>query len=340
MEKLIPGTKNFTITDNGIVKDSSGKVKNEYKNKDGYRTVAVLTTNGKWVTFGIHRLLALTYIPLPSNKKPEELQVNHIDKQLSNCDLSNLEWVTVEENNIHSALYKGTKNRPSILITDENGNNTFVDNILKASKIFKCEYSVIWECIKNNTSLKGFKITYLKSNYRKPPELHKTFLVKGKVCGRVESRKVKVLNISTQEVNHFNSLLDCCKYFKTNISHIHQTITRDERIRIFRKQYLIVYEENNFPIINEYEYEKLTMFGAKEVLAYNAINNSIYIYKTAISFIKENGLSKKAITTDLKNNRLRMINGWWYTYKTTENIERFKSILSLSRTYIDQAKRK
>lgn len=51
----------------------------------------------------IHRLLALQYIPNPENK-PE---VDHIDRNRSNNDLSNLRWATHHENANNIAEGKG-----------------------------------------------------------------------------------------------------------------------------------------------------------------------------------------------------------------------------------------
>ena len=48
-----------------------------------------------------HRALAKAYIPNPENKPC----VNHIDSVRDNNELSNLEWCTVAENNLHGRLY-------------------------------------------------------------------------------------------------------------------------------------------------------------------------------------------------------------------------------------------
>ena len=50
------------------------------------------------VSRDIHRLVAKTYIENPNNLP----QVNHIDENKLNNDVSNLEWITQKENAIHS----------------------------------------------------------------------------------------------------------------------------------------------------------------------------------------------------------------------------------------------
>jgi|LakMenEpi03Aug12_release.lakeMendotaPanAssembly.Ray.scaffolds.fasta_scaffold1209567_2 hypothetical protein len=63
----------------------------------GYHT-AVLYNNGKPKSFRVHRLVANAFIDNPNNKP----HVNHIDGVKSNNLVSNLEWVTISENQKHA----------------------------------------------------------------------------------------------------------------------------------------------------------------------------------------------------------------------------------------------
>jgi hypothetical protein len=57
-----------------------------------------LSKQGKTRTMQIHRLVAITFIPNPLNKR----EVNHIDGDTSNNHISNLEWMTPKENYEHA----------------------------------------------------------------------------------------------------------------------------------------------------------------------------------------------------------------------------------------------
>ena len=67
------------------------------KFKNGYMHVK-LTKNGKGVEPSVHRLIAITFIPNPGNLS----QVNHIDGNKSNNYITNLEWCSSSENQLHS----------------------------------------------------------------------------------------------------------------------------------------------------------------------------------------------------------------------------------------------
>lgn len=64
---------------------------------DGYSQSSI-NIDGKKTTLKMHRLVAQAFIPNPENKP----QVNHINSLRKDNRVSNLEWVTVKENVIHS----------------------------------------------------------------------------------------------------------------------------------------------------------------------------------------------------------------------------------------------
>ena len=71
-----------------------------YKTNKGYLAVT-LSINGKKKPYLLHRLVAEAFIPNPENKP----QVNHINGIRTDDAISNLEWVTNIENQIHSWKY-------------------------------------------------------------------------------------------------------------------------------------------------------------------------------------------------------------------------------------------
>lgn len=64
---------------------------------NGYYRVT-LAKNGKKTQRYLHRLLAQHFIPNPDNLP----QVNHKDGNKLNCNIDNLEWVTIKDNVIHA----------------------------------------------------------------------------------------------------------------------------------------------------------------------------------------------------------------------------------------------
>jgi hypothetical protein len=73
--------------------------------KDGYAMTA-LYKHGDRKDLSIHRVIALTFIPNPENKRT----VNHKDGNVANNAVYNLEWATDEEQQIHAYRVLGVKN--------------------------------------------------------------------------------------------------------------------------------------------------------------------------------------------------------------------------------------
>ena len=86
--------KSYAKGDGNGYRDRILKQGNEVR---GYKSVR-FSRDGKTEKKMVHRLVAEAFIPNPENKP----QVNHIDNDPSNNNVSNLEWVTGSENMIHA----------------------------------------------------------------------------------------------------------------------------------------------------------------------------------------------------------------------------------------------
>lgn len=76
----------------------------------GYLIVGLNDGSSKIKTFGVHRLVALAFIPNPESK-PE---TNHKDLNKTNNRAENLEWATSSENVQHAWCFKSTRRKTGL----------------------------------------------------------------------------------------------------------------------------------------------------------------------------------------------------------------------------------
>jgi hypothetical protein len=107
--RVITEFPNYSISNLGNVLNTLTNKIMKLNKKGGYYQVA-LTHNKNKKIFSVHRLVAVYFIPNPENKS----DVNHKDKNKLNNNLSNLEWMTRKENNLHRCkdiIIKTNKNK-------------------------------------------------------------------------------------------------------------------------------------------------------------------------------------------------------------------------------------
>jgi hypothetical protein len=96
--KNIINYNNYEVSTFGKVRNTKTSRILKPANNGGYLYVGLSNTKTK--TFPVHRLVAETFIENSENKA----HVNHKDKNSLNNHLSNLEWCSPKENNIHKSL--------------------------------------------------------------------------------------------------------------------------------------------------------------------------------------------------------------------------------------------
>lgn len=99
-ERPIPGFDGYTITDNGEVfstKRGGRHRMRTHKSKYGYLHLS-LSCGERLITKKIHALVALAFI----GPRQPGMQINHIDGNKTNNHVSNLEYVTRQQNHTHA----------------------------------------------------------------------------------------------------------------------------------------------------------------------------------------------------------------------------------------------
>lgn len=128
------------------------------KTPHGYLSVGIIF-GGKKRSFRVHRLVAQTFIPNPENKP----QVNHIDGDKLNNDVSNLEWVTHTENIKHAFENNLIKTKKPIqLIKISDGTVLYFESTAEASRFLGVNNGTLNAVLKRKRlSIHGYKAIYL-----------------------------------------------------------------------------------------------------------------------------------------------------------------------------------
>lgn len=93
----------YLVYSNGDIYGPSGKKIQPRKNGDGYLVVSMGNKRIKRSTQIVHRIVAELFLPNPNNLS----DVDHVDGNRANPDVTNLEWVTHKEN-IRRAYERGS----------------------------------------------------------------------------------------------------------------------------------------------------------------------------------------------------------------------------------------
>ncbi len=311
--KSIPGTQGFMASTSGVIHYPDGNPSNVYRNADGYQTASVKTTSGRWVTFGVHRLVAFAHIPCYGDVSA--LTVNHIDHNLDNNASSNLEWATVGNNNLHAALMRGSE-RP-MLIARKEDSFWLANSLAEMAEKLAVDPDTTWRYIHSGEKLHGWQITPLRSKDRVPPEIVKHgFHDRG--TGVIPGKTIYVTEVGKEKDEPlvsivFKSIGDAARHFKVSPSHIFQCISKDGQVKLFKRKYLIT-EDENVPILDDDELDRLTNPTGRSVFAYSLEDNQHHIFDSGSKFVRLCNLSRKAVTTTLASKKLRWVDGWLFSY--------------------------
>ena len=122
----IEGFKKYEVSNLGKVRNiKTGRILKPWITKDGYLMYGLYGYDKRKKLY-LHRIIATAFIDNPEGKPC----VNHIDENKLNNDLSNLEWCTAKENNVHGTRTKRVAEKLSQKVIQLDLN----DNVLNVFK--------------------------------------------------------------------------------------------------------------------------------------------------------------------------------------------------------------
>lgn len=136
-----------------------GRIKATYRNNRGY-VVVYLCMDGKGTHSLVHRLVAEAFIDNPQGKP----QVNHIDGDSTNNCVDNLEWVTDNENKVHSSVDVGGTQRPkkAVVVTEKTTGVVFnFGGLREAERALNLDHGTAMKVLKGKCQYhRGYRIAY------------------------------------------------------------------------------------------------------------------------------------------------------------------------------------
>lgn len=143
----------YYVSSDGRVLGANGLLK-PVRGKDGYLRCNI-AQDGKFRLWLVHRLVAEAFIPNPGNK-PE---VNHIDGDKANNNVSNLEWVTREENIRHA--HKVLRKMGDKPVLNADTGDIYTSLTEAADAVGLSGAGLISDAIKRNGKAGGFRWKFL-----------------------------------------------------------------------------------------------------------------------------------------------------------------------------------
>lgn len=200
---VFPNNYSLAVSKDGQVMNvRTRKILKHYVSETKKVQVLLKTAFNNVRAYYVHRLLAITFIGRPSrriDKEYAQLEVNHIDGNRLNNDLTNLEWVTGNENIVHAHLTGLFPNDKCVLARNiKTGTITRFNSSKACADKYGIHRATFWKHLKSKNyarSQKDLHVFKFDDETEWPlldlkqlktitgPELRKSYIVENKKSG-------------------------------------------------------------------------------------------------------------------------------------------------------------
>lgn len=199
--KPIPGYEGlYSVNGKGeVFSHRANKLLTPKHSSVGYLRVTLCKGKGNHKTYGIHRLVAMAFIPNPHNKPT----VNHINEIKTDNRVENLEWATIAEQNAH-----GTRTTRAMAHTDWEKRNAKTDYKAVAEKHdYQAQHMCGRKCVK---AMRNGEVVGFFRSQREAADACGVHMSKVSACVNGERKHTKGYSFQRIEIEEFP--IAVCKY--------------------------------------------------------------------------------------------------------------------------------
>lgn len=284
--KEIHFLEGYYATSKGDILDSENNKLHKYV-KDKYNWVFIKGTEYK-----VSTLILGSFLPIPKYIKGTPI-VNHFNLDKFDDRLENLDWVDRKWNAVHFHLMTATEtsNHSYISLTKGKEEHKF-SNLSTAAIFLKVNVKQLWEKVKSNGKLEGYRITYhsrvTKTNSGKE---HNESLARDKSkygeSFTSASRPIKIMDLKKSEIVEYRNMLTAAKAFDVKLTHIRNRLSTPDKPKIFNKRYIIIDADKDFKWLTPVIIKELINRGTKKVIVFDDKTLTFNVYDSARSFIRK-----------------------------------------------------
>lgn len=312
--KTVPGFSRYAISEDGVlVYIQTGEKINFYSEEGGYLKASLYNDANKWVLTGRHRLMALTYLPIPETD--EVLVVNHLDGIKYHDTLDNLEWTTYQGNQWHAGLHKLTsKCIPTLVYDVDTGNETLYPSALEAGKALGLtKDAVLWRL--GTDGQRPFPERKLYKSYHSESKWAKIDPTKKIEFGRC--REVVVNFIQTGEIRTYDSAREAARAVGCGDAAMSVWLNKLDGYPVLPGLIQVKYatDTNDFPVVDDPWVELMKHTKHKCVFAFHETENRLEIFPSGRACAMKHGITVTNLHYKLQSSGKKVFkDGYRYGY--------------------------